>query len=255
MSALAALRTRADGARARKTLAIFADPVLGADDPRLGATVTLAAHATAAAGRNGARPELSTGSELQRLPWTGREARAIAALVPDDHLFVAEGFGASRSAVFHTDLSQYRYLHFATHGVVDSRHPALSSLALSQFDERGMAQEGFLRLHDIYGLKLNADLVVLSACETALGSDVRGEGLLGLSQGFMYAGARALVASLWQVPDRATQELMKNFYRFMLHEQLDPAEALRRAQLASASERRWSDPYFWGGFVLLGDWQ
>jgi len=116
-------------------------------------------------------------------------------------------------------------------------------------------QDGFLRLHDIYGLDLNADLVVLSACETALGREVRGEGLVGLTQGFMYAGARSVIASLWQVPDRATAELMARFYEFLINEGLNPADALKKAQLASASERRWRDPYFWGGFVLLGDWR
>ena len=113
----------------------------------------------------------------------------------------------------------------------------------------------FLRLNDIYNLKLDAELVVLSACETALGREVRGEGLIGLTQGFMTAGARSVVASLWQVPDRATAELMRRFYGYMLDEGLAPAAALRKAQLASAAERRWSDPYFWGGFVLVGDWR
>jgi CHAT domain-containing protein len=104
-------------------------------------------------------------------------------------------------------------------------------------------------------LKLGADLVVLSACETALGREIRGEGLIGLTQGFMTAGARTVVASLWQVPDRATAELMRQFYGYMLNDGLTPAAALRKAQLDSAAQRRWSDPYFWGGFVLVGDWR
>jgi CHAT domain-containing protein len=138
---------------------------------------------------------------------------------------------------------------------MDSRYPGLSALALSQFDASGAAQRGFLRLHDIYDLELNADLVVLSACESALGRDVRGEGLIGLTQGFLYAGARTVVASLWQVPDRATAELMVRFYEYLLQEGLRPAAALRKAQLASAADRRWSNPYFWSGFVLVGDWR
>ena len=104
-------------------------------------------------------------------------------------------------------------------------------------------------------MSLNADLVVLSACETALGREIRGEGLLGLTQAFMYAGARGTVASLWQVPDRATAELMTRFYDGMLMRNLRPAEALRAAQLSIASDRRWRDPYFWGAFVLMGDWR
>jgi CHAT domain-containing protein len=248
MSALAALTLRDEAPAAMKTLAVFADPVLDTADPRL-RNDSPAVTETALAARGSAGPELT------RLPSTGYEAEAIAALVPDDRKLVAQGFDASRSAVLQAELHQYRYIHFATHGLVDSRHPALSSLVMSQFDERGDPQNGFLRLHDIYGLDLAADLVVLSACETALGREVRGEGLLGLSQGFMYAGARSLIASLWQVPDRATAELMTKFYTFMLNDGLAPAEALRKAQLASAAERRWSDPYFWGGFVLLGDWR
>ena len=126
---------------------------------------------------------------------------------------------------------------------------------LSQFDDRGERQDGFLRLTDIYNLKLSADLVVLSACDTALGREVRGEGLIGLTQGFMAAGARSLIASLWQVPDRATAELMTQLYRYMLVDGLRPAEALRKAQLWSAAQPRFRDPYFWGGFVLVGDWR
>lgn len=252
MSALSALRRRSDGEPAPKTLAVFADPVLRGDDPRLqdrsSLTASLAPGDTDA-GRTAA------GANLERLPSTAHEADAIAALVAEDQRFVARGFAASRDTVLGTDLGQYRYLHFATHGLVDSRHPALSALAMSRFDETGARRDGLLRLSDIYGLRLNADLVVLSACETALGRDILGEGLLGLSQGFLYAGARSLIASLWQVSDRATSELMTTFYALMLDGGLPPAEALRSAQLAVAGERRWADPYFWAGFVLLGDWQ
>jgi CHAT domain-containing protein len=189
------------------------------------------------------------------LPSTGWEADAISALVAEEQRFVARSFDARRETLFAADLGQYRLVHFATHGLVDSRYPALSALALSQFDERGVPQNGFLRLHDIYGLDLNADLVVLSACETALGREIRGEGLMGLTQGFLYAGARGVVASLWQVPDRATAELMARFYGHLLNDGLQPAEALGKAQLSMAAERRWSHPYYWGGFVLVGDWR
>jgi CHAT domain-containing protein len=125
---------------------------------------------------------------------------------------------------------------------------------LSKFDAAGTPREFLLRLDDIYGLYLNADLVVLSACDTALGREIRGEGLIGLTQGFLYAGARSLVVSLWQVPDHATAELMTRFYQFMFRDGLRPASALREAQLDIAAERRWRDPYFWAGMVLVGDW-
>lgn len=255
MSALAALRQRKEAAPPEETLAVFADPVLGADDPRLARTSAAAPAAKPAAAA--ARLATRSGADLKlpRLPSTAHEAEAIASLVPPAERFVAEGFAASRKTVIDTDLSRFRYIHFATHGLIDAHYPALSALALSQFDERGARRNGFLSLHDIYGLKLDADLVVLSACETALGKEVRGEGLLGLTQGFMYAGARGVIASLWPVPDRATAELMTRFYGFMLRDRLRPAAALRKAQLAIAAERRWADPYFWGSFVLIGDWR
>jgi CHAT domain-containing protein len=250
MSALIALRARADRAPPGKTLALFADPVLDAADPRFGRVVTAAQAAPSVAAVRS-----SSGASLERLPSTGWEADAISALVAEEQRFVARSFDARRETLFAADLGQYRLVHFATHGLVDSRYPSLSALALSQFDERGVPQNGFLRLHDIYGLDLNADLVVLSACETALGREIRGEGLMGLTQGFLYAGARGVVASLWQVPDRATAELMARFYGHLLNDGLQPAEALGKAQLSMAAERRWSHPYYWGGFVLVGDWR
>lgn len=253
VSVLAAQRARAAANPPAKMLAVFADPVLESTDERLNrsqyAATTLGSDVASV------RTRSSMAGQLQRLVATRDEAEYIAKLVPENSRLVAQGFKANRETVLNADLSQYRFVHFATHGLVDSRYPALSSLALSQFDEDGNRVNGVLRLHDIYGMSLNADLVVLSACETALGREVRGEGLVGLSQGFLYSGARSLVVSLWQVPDRATAELMSQFYKFMINEGLRPAAALRKAQNAIASERRWRDPYFWAPFVLLGDWQ
>src|SRR5205085_6929645 len=117
------------------------------------------------------------------------------------------------------------------------------------------AQDGFLRLHEIFNLELNADLVVLSACETGLGREIKGEGVIGLTRGFMYAGASRVVTSLWNVDDLATAELMKLFYRGMLKEGLRPATALRIAQYELSRQRRWTSPYFWAGFVLQGEWK
>jgi CHAT domain-containing protein len=124
---------------------------------------------------------------------------------------------------------------------------------LSRVGERGEPVEGFLSLGDIYNLRLGADLVVLSGCETALGREVRGEGLVGLTQGFLYAGAGQVVASLWRVEDQATAELMSRFYRALLSEHRTPAAALRLAQLAIRDDKRWRSPYYWSGFVLQGD--
>jgi CHAT domain-containing protein len=126
---------------------------------------------------------------------------------------------------------------------------------LSRVGERGAPVEGFLGLRDVYNLRLGADLVVLSGCETALGKEVRGEGLVGLTQGFLYTGAKQVVASLWRVEDRATAELMARFYQGLLVEGRAPAAALRQAQLAIRREKRWRSPYYWSGFVLQGDWE
>jgi CHAT domain-containing protein len=164
-------------------------------------------------------------------------------------------FGASVETATNGALAQYRFVHFATHGLLNSRRPELSGLVLSLVDERGEPVNGFLRLNDIYNLKLNADLVVLSACQTALGRDVRGEGLVGLTRGLMYAGAPRVVASLWKVDDAATAELMRRFYEGVLSKKLRPAEALRAAQLEMARGPRFGSPYFWAAFTIQGDWR
>jgi CHAT domain-containing protein len=164
-------------------------------------------------------------------------------------------FAADRDFALSGRLRDFRYVHFATHGVFDAERPDLSGLALSRFDASGHPREGFLRLRDIYDLDLTADLVVLSGCETALGKEIRGEGLLGLTRGFLYAGAPRVVASLWWIDDRATAELMATFYRGLWTENLRPAAALRKARLALAKQPRFRDPAYWGGFVLQGDWR
>lgn len=189
---------------------------------------------------------------FQPLPASRQEAEAIAAL---GEARLALGLQANRAEVLGDRLGGFRTVHFATHGVIDAEHPALSGLALSTVDESGRAREGFLSLRDVYGLRLDADLVVLSGCRTALGREVRGEGLIGLTRGFFHAGAPRVVASLWRVEDRATAELMARFYRAMWTDGLTPAAALRAAQLSIRTERRWRDPYFWAGFTLQGDWK
>src|SRR5262249_24844142 len=150
---------------------------------------------------------------FDRLGFSRREAEAIAALTRESERLKALDFEASRATALSEEMSRYRIVHFATHGLLNSQHPELSGVVLSLVDERGQPQDGFLRAHDVYNLKLNADLVVLSGCQTALGKEIKGEGLVGLTRGFMYAGAPRVVASLWQVSDKATAELMKQFYK------------------------------------------
>jgi CHAT domain-containing protein len=256
ISVVAVQRSRPRETRTVKTLAVFADPVLGETDPRLTQARTTNVQNTAEPSRWDASVFGSSFSEgLSRLKGTGYEADVLEELVPEADRLIARGFDASRERLLAEDLSQYRYLHFATHGLIDSERPTLSALALSRFDEQGRSQDGMLRLHDIYNLSLNADLVVLSACETALGRNLHGEALIGLTQGFMYAGARGLIVSLWPVSDRSTAELMTRFYRYLLDEKMRAVEALRSAQLSLAAQRHQSDPFYWGAFVLMGDWE
>jgi CHAT domain-containing protein/predicted negative regulator of RcsB-dependent stress response len=193
---------------------------------------------------------------LQRLPSAGREAREIARLIPGSELMLALDFDASHSTATDPKLGQYRIIHFATHGLLNSLHPELSGIVLSLVDERGQPQNGFLRLNEIYGMKLPVDMVVLSACQTALGKEIKGEGLVGLTRGFMYAGAARVVASLWKVDDSASAELMKRFYEEMFGSQhLRPAAALRAAQIAVWKQRQTERPYYWAAFVLQGEWR
>jgi CHAT domain-containing protein len=122
-------------------------------------------------------------------------------------------------------------------------------------DENGNSENGFLRLHDIFNLKLPAELVVLSACQTGLGQEIRGEGIVGLTRGFMYAGAARVVVSLWYIDDAATAEFMVKFYQQMWQQNLTPAAALQAAQVEMWQEQKWRSPYYWAAFTLQGEWQ
>jgi CHAT domain-containing protein/Tfp pilus assembly protein PilF len=226
---------------ARELAIVLADPVFQPDDPRV-----------AASGRRGGGADATL---LPRLRFSRQEALGIAALAPAGAVTTRLDFAADRDFILSGRLRDFRYIHFATHGVFDAERPELSGLALSRVDPAGKPREGFLRLRDVYDLDLAADLVVLSGCQTALGKEIRGEGLLGLTRGFLYAGAPRVVASLWWIDDRATAALMASFYRGMWNEGLRPAAALRKARLSLASMYRFRDPSYWGAFVLQGDWQ
>jgi CHAT domain-containing protein/Tfp pilus assembly protein PilF len=222
--------------------AVFADPVFSRNDSRFGAARDAAADA---------RSRAADGGSYGRLRFSRREAEAIAAISPG--VFQALDFSASKSSVLARDLRRYRIIHFATHGALNTQRPELSGLVLSLVDRGGKPQDGFLRLHEIYNLDLDADLVVLSACRTALGKDVHGEGLIGLTRGFLYAGASRVVSSVWNVDDRASAELMKRFYEAMLVRKQPPAAALRAAQLSLLNDPRWADPHYWAAFGLFGE--
>jgi CHAT domain-containing protein len=192
---------------------------------------------------------------IARLPFTRVEAQGILASAPVSESLSATDFRANRETATGAELAQYRFVHFATHGILNSEHPELSGIVLSLVNEQGQPVDGFLRLHEIYNLNLPADLVVLSACQTGLGKEIRGEGLVGLTRGFMYAGAPRVLASLWKVDDAATAELMKRFYRGMLKENLRPAAALRAAKVEMWKQKRWQAPFYWAAFELQGEWK
>lgn len=195
------------------------------------------------------------GQPFDRLPFSRREGKAIFDMAPAGEGTLVLDFAANRASVTSGLLAQYRIVHLATHGLLNSDYPELSGIVLSLVDHRGEAQAGFLDLSEIYNLKLSADLVVLSACQTALGREIKGEGLIGLTRGFMHAGAPRVVASLWQVDDAATANLMREFYKAMLVEGMRPAEALRAAQMRTWTNDPDLSPYFWAAFTLQGEWR
>jgi CHAT domain-containing protein/Flp pilus assembly protein TadD len=259
---------------ATKMLAVFADPVFERTDERFQSsarqpTADATTEGTSAGGTRGLGLAVHTAAEdsgaapaglrIPRLPATRREAEEISKLAPTaalpDMLKVSLDFAANRAAAIDSKLGDYRFVHFATHGFLDSQHPELSGILLSLFDEHGMPQDGFLRAHEVFNLKLSADVVVLSACQTGLGKEVKGEGLIGLTRGFMYAGAPRVVVSLWSVNDAATAELMTRFYRGMLVDKLRPAQALKAAQVSMLHDKRFGDPFYWAAFTLQGEWR
>ena len=193
-------------------------------------------------------------SVIERLFYSGREIASLVDVASEAQSFVATDYAATRDQLLAIDLTQYAILHIATHGFLDPEHPEGSGLLLSTIDPSGKPLNGFVRLQDVYSLQAPLDLVVLSACNTGLGKDVRGEGLVGLTRGFMYAGATSVVASLWQVQDEATAELMKQFYIEMLENGLTPGDALRAAQNTIRKNPKWSSPHYWAGFILQGEY-
>lgn len=225
----------------RPSVAVLADPIFDPCDPRARRDDEACRQTETAAGES---------VPFERLPGSRREAEAIVELARGEDVLLALDFQADRDLVTSGRLAPYRLVHFATHAVVDDADARLSGLVLSGSDRQGRRRDGVLRLDDVYNLELSADLVVLSGCRTALGREIRGEGLVGLVRGFLHAGAGQVVASLWRVDDGTTVELMRHFYRGLLDGGLAPAAALRAAQLAVAAEPRTRDPYHWAGFVV-----
>jgi CHAT domain-containing protein/Tfp pilus assembly protein PilF len=276
-STLAALRRETSKRQpAPKTIALLADPVFEKSDERLKFADPQNQRSTRPSsdqtGETGQTDELQRPKHLQRaieafrepndefsfprLTFTGWEAEQIAKLAPADQVFKALSFDANRQLATSGKLSDYRIIHFASHSFINAAHPDLSGIVLSLIDRRGQGQNGFLRLHEIYNLKLPADLVVLGGCRTGLGKEIKGEGLMSLTRGFMYAGAPRVIVSAWEVQDRPSAALMVKFYRSLLGpKRLSAAASLRAAQIEMLRDKKFAAPYFWAGFTLQGEWK
>jgi CHAT domain-containing protein len=241
------------------TAAIFADPVFEQDDPRLALLRTRGriSMQERPPALTRAISDIGASSYIARLPATRNEANAIANILRSrdaQGVYVKLDFDASREDVLNEGLARFRLVHFATHGVVDTSHPEMSGLILSLIDRTGKKKDGYLRLGDIYKLKLAADLVVLSSCDSALGKDLESEGIIGLPRGFLHAGAKSVIATLWKVNDEATARLMTSLY-LRIQRGESPSSALRGAQLEMVHDRQWSRPYYWAAFSLQGDYR
>lgn len=273
-STLALLRQeKRNNQRQIDSVAIFADPVFTKDDERL--QPALIASSKPKNRRSASRSYASTlralseiahaslnkssirgdGLDISRLPFSRWEADAVSELLPSEKVLRALDFKANINAAASAELANYKVVHFATHGFLNNKQPEFSGIIFSLFNERGESQDGFFSLQEIYNLKLPVELVVLSACETGLGKEIKGEGIVGLTRGFMYAGASRVIASLWKVDDAATAELMKHFYRKLLKENLSPAAALRSAQIEMLKQKNFNSPYFWAAFQIQGEWK
>jgi len=251
-----------------KTIALLADPMFERSAEPLALAQTQRANrstSTQTAPRRGQQDlqrtikafgESNDEFFFPRLTSTGWEADRIAKMAQANQVYKALAFDANRLMATSGKLSDYRIIHFASHSFIHAAHPDLSGIVLSLVDRNGQEQDGFLRLHEIYNLKLRADLVALSACRTGLGKEIKGEGLMSLTRGFMYAGALRVLVSAWEVQDRPSATLMVKFYRRLLGpRQLSAAAALRAAQLEMWREEQFSAPYYWAGFTLQGEWK
>ena len=251
-SALGALRKKAEQRSSPASgTAVFADPVFTWNRPGSGSAPKVEARSRAL---EGALRDVHGRQEIGELPGSHDEAMAIEKILGKKNVHLALKYDANRQSVLKGYLSGYRIIHFATHGLLDAQHPEMSGLILSLFDSRGRPQDGYLRMGDIYNLKLTADLVVLSSCESALGKELQSEGIIGLPRAFLYAGAKSVIATLWKVDDEATAVLMEAFYK-RIKAGDPPSMALHRAQLEMIKNSRYSEPRYWAAFVLQGDYK
>jgi CHAT domain-containing protein/tetratricopeptide (TPR) repeat protein len=273
-SVIGAIRQQ-NNQRAGRTMLILADPVFNSNDARArGVTTTPVNAETRGLGIQSALTDLAgqaaaptaesakmQGLPLARLAGTRTEAEQIVKLAKASgtQADVWLDLDASEDNIDSRDVSKYRVLHIATHGLLDAERPQFTGLVLTLVGNKG--QDGFLRTDEVFNLRLGSPLVMLSACETGLGKEKRGEGVMGLTRAFMYAGAPTVGVSLWSVPDKSTAELMIDFYKRLLASPAAPATsvsasaAMRDAQLAMIAGKKYSAPVYWAPFVLVGDWR
>src|SRR5215213_11196105 len=241
---------------AANLLAAFGDPVFAADyqpNADKNEQVIATAQLRSALRDNDLNNETFDPTALTRLFHAKRELDSLGEVAGEKSLIVRE-YDATRDRFLHTDLTQFAILHLVTHGYFNPKHPQNSGFVLSDIDRDQKHLQGFIGLREIYELRAPVMLVVLSACQTALGENVRGEGLMGMTRGFMHAGASSVVASLWEVDDRATAELMKLFYSNMLQRGMKTGEALRAAQNSIRQRPEWRAPHYWAAFTLHGEY-
>ncbi|MBD2606736.1 tetratricopeptide repeat protein [Scytonema hofmannii FACHB-248] len=245
----------------KKALAILADPVYSTIDVRFNSTRNKQQNQQNSRELELERSALKRSADsLNRQGWTRllgtrTEAETILKLVTSGDRLEVFDFDANYNWATSSALNQFRILHFATHGFVNDANPELSGIVLSLVDKQGKDIRGYLRLGDLFNLDYPADLIVLSACETGLGKEIQGEGLVGLTRGLMYAGAERLVVSLWQVDDEGTAVFMQEFYKQMLQENKPANEALRATQLKMWQQEKWRNPNYWAAFTFLGEWR
>ena len=248
-------KSRKQPASSAKNLLVFSDPIFTKDDARLSPENQTAEKLTAQATPKDSYRFVESLNNLPRLAASKDESETIVNIIGASNADSFSGFEATRENLLNLKAGDYKIIHFATHGLTDETRPELSGIVLSRFDEKGRRLNELIRIQDIYGLNLNADLVVLSACETGIGKELRGEGLLSLNNAFLQTGAKSVMASLWKVEDGATLELMKNFYGALIDEELTPSESLRRAQIKLRANPRYKSPFYWAAFTVQGDFR
>lgn len=274
-SVIAAIRQQATKGSGRAVL-IVADPVFNSRDTRARTVTPATTPAAGAETRGGLALESAIsdvtgqdagtsaatatadmrGLRLARLPGTRTEADAISKLVKTagGQADVWLDLNASEESIESRDINKYRVIHIATHGLLNADRPQFTGVVLSLIGNK--SADGFLRTDEVFNLRLGAPLVMLSACETGLGKEKRGEGVLGLTRAFLYAGAPTVGVSLWSVADKSTADLMTEFYRRLLaSDGVSSSAAMREAQLSMITGKKYAAPFFWAPFVLVGDWR